>query len=123
MISMQRSNVRLHSNVHIRTPGCEAQADESFKKAVRTREAILELHPWIRTSLGIDWPVARASLDAAQLEVLRDHFPCPHCQRWDRYPVSVAHQEDEAANGWRLSRTPFGCLCCPERAQDHVPPG
>ena len=115
MMFMQRSNVRLYSNVHIRTPGCEAQADESFKKAVRTREAILALHPLVKNSVGIDWSVARASLTLDQIEVLVGHHACPVCGRWDRWPVTRHGASCGEAVGWVLSYTPLGCICSQAR--------
>ena len=107
-----RSNVRVCTNVHIRMPGVEAREDVEFKSAVRTREAILALNPWVKTAVGIDWPLARQTLTGTQLEVLKDHFACNVCGRWDRWPVF-------AERGLMLSFTPYGCLCHPSRAGEH----
>lgn len=107
-----RSNVRVCANVHIRLPGIEARHDVDFKSALRTREAILALNPWVKTAVGIDWPLASQTLTGAQLEVLKDHFPCNVCGRWDRWPVF-------AGGKWKLSYTPYGCLCHPSRADEH----
>jgi hypothetical protein len=93
-------------------PGLEARDDKAFKRSVRTREAILALHPWIKTMYGIDWNLARSELSDAQLEVLQHQFACNHCGRLDRWPVGDGEQ-------WRLSRTPFGCLCSPEREAEY----
>ena len=110
-MSMKRSNVRAHSNVNVRVPGLEALGDSAFCRHARTREMILRLHPMLKSAIGIDWVVARASLAPFQLEVLESHFACPICGRWDRWPV-------RRTDGWVLSRTPFGCLCLPERTTE-----
>lgn len=112
-MTIQRSNVRLYSNVNLRIPSQEAANDESFKRSVRTREAILALNPWIKTAVGIDWAVARVALTEAQLDVLENHFACPICKRWDRWPVS-------SETGWTLSRTRFGCLCSHARDAERI---
>jgi hypothetical protein len=108
---MQRSNVRMHSNVHLRLPTVEVRDDASFRKAVRTREAILALHPFVKAAYGIDWSVARIALSDAQLEVVQNHFPCPTCGRWDRWPVAKD-------GSWALSHTPLGCRCERVRAAE-----
>jgi hypothetical protein len=108
-MSLPRSNVRVLSNVSVRLPDTDARDDFSFKRAVRTREAIIALHPLIKTMYGIDWELARAVLSTPQLEVLQHHFACNQCGRFDRWPVGASER-------WRLSRTPLGCLCSPERA-------
>jgi hypothetical protein len=108
-MSTQRSNVRVRSNVNIRLPGIEARLDKAFCQHARTRQVILHLNPVIKTAAGIDWTLARAELSSFQLEVLESHFACPVCGRWDRWPVP-------SSTGWKLSRTPFGCLCKPSRS-------
>lgn len=112
-MTTHRSNARLFSNVQCRMPTVEARHDESFRRSARTREAILALNPWIQMAIGIDWPLARAELTPDQLEVLRDHFACPACGRWDRWPVAVG-------KAWKLSRTPLGCLCSRARDSDCI---
>lgn len=106
-----RSNVRVCANVYMRIPGVEASKDVDFMSALRTREAILALNPWVKTAVGIDWTLARQTLTAAQVEVLSDHFACSVCGRWDRWPVL-------GESGWQLSFTSFGCLCHPSRASE-----
>lgn len=110
-MTIPRSNVRVSTNVNVRMPGVEASADAGFKAAVRTREAILALNPWIKTAYGIDPQLAKQALTPAQLEVVANHFACPACKRWDRWPVFVDGK-------WELSYTPFGCLCAPARASE-----
>ena len=112
-MTVPRSNVRVCTNVHIRMPGIEARDDVGFKSALRTREAILALNPWIKTAVGIDWAVARGALTEVQLDVLGNHFACPICKRWDRWPVS-------SETGWTLSRTQFGCLCSHARDAERI---
>jgi hypothetical protein len=112
-MTTQRSNVGPYSNVSVRIPSCDASKDESFRRSVRTREAILALNPWIKTAAGIDWAVARAELTPAQLDVLENHFACPVCGRWDRWPVFTEM-------GWALSRTQFDCLCSHARESERT---
>lgn len=103
-MTMTRSNVRMYSNVNVRMPMVHVRDDPSFRRAARTRDSILVIHPFVKAAYGIDWIAAREELSDPQLEVLQNHFPCPHCGRWDRWPVT-------RESGWRLSYTPLGCLC------------
>jgi hypothetical protein len=110
-MTLARSNVRLLSNVNIRLAGIEARNDVAYKRFARTREAIMALNPWIKTAYGIDWNLARSALTPAQLEVLERHFPCHVCGRHDRWPVGIGE-------AWKLSFTPYGCLCTAGRASE-----
>jgi hypothetical protein len=103
-MTLPRSNVRAFSNVHRRMP-CRVEDDVDFRRHARTRELILKLHPELSRVNGIDMHLAKDVLEPEQLRVLRDHFPCPICNRWDRWPVRTT---DEA---WALSRSPLGCPC------------
>lgn len=102
-MTLPRSNVRAFSNVHIRMP-VRVEDDVGFRGAARTRDIILRLHPELFGIGGVNTPLARDVLTAEQLKVVSDHFPCPVCNRWDRWPVSTAV-------GWKLSFTPLGCPC------------
>ncbi len=107
-MTVPRSNVRVLSNVTVRMASHPPREDSAFKRSARTRDAILLLHPWIKAAYGIDWILARSALSPAQLEVLQKHFPCSNCGRHDRWPVGIGEV-------WKLSYTPFGCLCSPDR--------
>jgi len=103
-MTLPRSNVRAFSNVHLRMP-CRVEDDADFRRHARTRELILKLHPELSRVNGIDMHLAKVVLEPEQLRVLRDHFPCPNCNRWDRWPVRTTEE------AWKLSRSPLGCPC------------